>query len=68
MTRARRYTSSQGFDEISLAIERKIAFAHILAIGVGRDDGSHSALPELVDERIGVRRLIGNDRTRVGIF
>ena len=55
-------------DEIAIAIERKIAFAPILAIGLGRDDGGHSVVHELVDERIGVIRLIGNDRARVGMF
>jgi hypothetical protein len=55
-------------DEIALAIERKIAFVLVLAIGLWWDHGSHSVVPELVDERIGVKRLIGNDRARVGIF
>jgi hypothetical protein len=46
----------------------QLAETTLLAIGLGRDDGSHSVVHELVDERIGVIRLIGNDRTRVGMF
>jgi len=45
-------------DGIPLAIEHEIAFALILAIGLGRDNGSHSVVHELVDERISVIRLI----------
>ena len=58
----------EALDEITLAIEREIAFALTFAIGLGRNDRSHSLVRKLVDERIGIIRLIGDDGAWVGIF
>jgi hypothetical protein len=58
----------ESFDEISLAIERKIAIALHLTVGFWRDHRSDGPLSECVDQRIGVISLVANERTRIGIF
>ena len=55
-------------DEISLAVECKITFTLVLAVGLGRNDRSRPLLREFVDESIGVVGLIGDDRAWVGVF
>ena len=56
------------FDEISLAIERKIAIALHLTVGFWRDHWSDCPLIECVDQRIGVVGLVADERMRIGIF
>ena len=58
----------EALDEIALAIEREIAIALRLAVGFWRDHRSDGPLIECDDQRIGVIRLIADERTRIGIF
>jgi hypothetical protein len=58
----------EAFDEVALAVEREIACARYLAIGLGRDHRGDPPLGEFVDKRIGVESLVADEGARIGMF
>ena len=52
----------KALDEIALAIERKIATARCLAVGLGRNHGRDVALGECRDEGVSVEGLVTQHR------
>jgi len=57
----------EAFDEIAFAIEHEIARPLGLAVGLGRDDRSDSPLGEGFNERVGIVRLVTNQRLWIGV-
>jgi len=55
-------------DEIALGVEREVTIALDLAVSFWRDHWSDCPPIEGVDQLIGVVSLVGNERTRIGIF
>ena len=58
----------KSLDEVAFAIEREITITLHLAVGLWRDHWSDCPLIERADQRIGVVSLVGEQRTRIGIF
>ena len=57
----------EAFDEIAFAVEREIARPLGLAVGLGRDDRSDSPLGEGFNERVGIVRLVTNQRIWIDV-
>jgi hypothetical protein len=57
----------EALHEIALLVEHVIAWAGALPVPLGRDDGLHTGPHERVDEGVGIKRLVGDDRQRVSL-
>ena len=60
--------AEEALDEVALAIEGKIGFAGLAAIGFRRDDGRDAALSERRDQRVGVIALVGEECVRLDLI
>jgi hypothetical protein len=49
------------FDETALLVEMAVEFSRLFSAGSGRDDGCAALRASLVDDRVGVVALVGND-------
>jgi len=58
----------EALDEITLAIQSKIAGQWAVAAGVGRNHRGDLSLGEGLDEGVGVVCLVGNERPRIGML
>jgi hypothetical protein len=58
----------EALDEVAFAVEREVAFALGLAVGLGRDHRNDVARREGIDERIGIIGLVGNAGLRIDVF
>ena len=56
----------EALDEVALALEREIAGAEALAVGLGRDHRGDAPLGQAVDEPIGVEGLVADQSGGVG--
>jgi hypothetical protein len=57
----------EAFDEVSLAVERKVTWSLDLAVGLGWDDHRDTARFEIFDEAVGVIALIAEKGSRLDL-
>ena len=58
----------EAFDEIAFAVEREVAIARGLAIGLRGNHGGDLAPVESVDQRISVISLVADQSLRIDVF
>jgi len=58
----------EALDEVAFAVEREVAIARRLAIGLWRNHRVDPALDERADQRIGVVSLVADQGRRIGRF
>ena len=58
----------EALDEIALAVEGEVGLARLLAVGLGWDDRRDATLLEILDERICVVALVGDDGLRLEVL
>lgn len=55
-------------DEVALLVEHEIAWSRVLAVALWRDHRGDRLVLQEIDKAIGVERLVGNQRLRIGVF
>jgi hypothetical protein len=58
----------EAHDEVAFAVERVVAWALHLTVGLGRNHCGDLSSREGVEQRIGIVSLVAENGTRVGVF